>query len=66
MIELFGAAEPRDNEDEIIPRERSDALAAAFAPEQTRVIVVPGVGHNTLNLSPLYLGAVREFLAATR
>jgi pimeloyl-ACP methyl ester carboxylesterase len=53
-------------EDEIIPRQRSDALAAAFAAEQTRVIVVPGVGHNTLDMSPLYLGAVREFLAATR
>jgi hypothetical protein len=51
-------------EDEIIPRERSDVLAAALAPGQTRVIVVPGVGHNTLDLSPLYLEAVREFLAA--
>ena len=51
--------------DEIIPRERSDALAAAFAPGQTRVVVVPGVGHNTLDLSPQYLEAVRQFLAAT-
>jgi len=53
------------DEDEIIPRERSDALAAAFAPGQPRVVVVPAVGHNTLDLSPEYLGAVREFLAAT-
>jgi pimeloyl-ACP methyl ester carboxylesterase len=51
-------------EDEIIPRERSNLLAAAFAPGQTQVVVVPGVGHNTLDLSPLYLEAVREFLAA--
>lgn len=38
-------------EDEIIPRERSDELAATFAPGQARVVVVPGVGHNTLDLS---------------
>jgi pimeloyl-ACP methyl ester carboxylesterase len=49
-------------EDEIIPRERSDALAAAFAPGQARVVVVPGVGHNTLDLSPEYLASVRAFL----
>jgi hypothetical protein len=52
-------------EDEIIPRERSDALTAAFAPGQARVVVVPHVGHNTLDLSPLYLGSVGEFVAAT-
>ena len=51
-------------EDEIIPRERSDALAAAFAPGQARVVVVPGVGHNTLDLSPEYLMSVRTFLSA--
>jgi hypothetical protein len=50
-------------EDEIISRERSDALVAAFAPAQVRVVVVPAVGHNTLDLSPLYLEAVRAFLA---
>ncbi|MDH4166350.1 MAG: lysophospholipase [Gammaproteobacteria bacterium] len=52
-------------EDEIIPRARSQALASAFAPEQLQVVIVPGVGHNTLDLSPAYLGAVRGFLAAT-
>jgi hypothetical protein len=51
-------------EDEIIPRERSDAITAAFASGQARVVVVPGVGHNTLDLSQQYLEAVREFLAA--
>jgi hypothetical protein len=50
-------------EDEIIPRKRSEALAAAFAPGQVRVVVVPGVGHNTLDLSPRYLGSVAAFLA---
>jgi hypothetical protein len=52
-------------EDEIIPRARSEALVAAFAPGQVQVVVVPDVGHNTLDLSPAYLGAVRGFLAAT-
>jgi pimeloyl-ACP methyl ester carboxylesterase len=49
-------------EDEIIPPMRSEALARAFASEQLRVVVVPGVGHNTLERSPEYLGSVREFL----
>lgn len=51
------------DEDEIIPRARSEALAAAFTPGQVQVEVVPGVGHNTLDWSPAYLEAVREFLA---
>jgi pimeloyl-ACP methyl ester carboxylesterase len=51
-------------EDEIIPRQRSDALAESLAPEQVRVVVVPGVGHNTLDLSPEYLRLVRTFLSA--
>jgi len=50
-------------EDEIIPRKRSEALAAAFAPGQARVVVVPSVGHNTLDLSPRYLESVAAFLA---
>ena len=52
-------------EDEIIPRVRSEALVAALTREQVEVVIVPGVGHNTLDLSPEYLRAVREFLAAT-
>lgn len=51
------------DEDEIIRRERSYALAAAFAPAQARVVVVPGVGHNTLDLSPEYLQMVAAFLS---
>jgi pimeloyl-ACP methyl ester carboxylesterase len=50
-------------EDEIIPRARSLALAASFRPKQVQVVIVPGVGHNTLDASPRYLGAVRAFLA---
>ncbi len=49
-------------EDEIIPRARSEALAASFAQAQTRVVVVPGVGHNTLDGAPQYLQSVQEFL----
>ena len=52
-------------EDEIIPRPRSQALVTAFAPEQVQVVVVPGVGHNTLDLSPAYLGSVGRFLLLT-
>ena len=50
-------------DDTIIPRERSAALVAALPQEQVRVEVVAGVGHNTLDLSPAYLEAVRAFLA---
>ena len=53
-------------EDEIIPRPRSEALINAFPASQVRVEVVPGVGHNTLDLSPGYLGAVRAFLMDSR
>ncbi len=50
-------------EDEIIPRQRSQALIEAFAPGQVQVVVVPGVGHNTLDLAPTYLESVRTFLS---
>ena len=50
-------------EDEIIPERRSRALANAFAPGQVQVVVVPGVGHNTLDLLPQYLESVQAFLA---
>jgi pimeloyl-ACP methyl ester carboxylesterase len=52
-------------DDEIVPRDRSEALAAAFAPGQARAVVVPGVGHNTLDLSPLYLQSVAAFLSGS-
>ena len=49
-------------QDEIIPRARSEALVAAFSPGQAQMVVVPGVGHNTLDESPEYLGSVGRFL----
>jgi pimeloyl-ACP methyl ester carboxylesterase len=52
-------------EDEIIPEVRSSALVAAFPEDQVLVEVVPGVGHNTLDRSPAYLGSVRAFLSRT-
>jgi hypothetical protein len=35
--------------DEVIRRERSDALVARFVPGVAQVIVIPGAGHNTLD-----------------
>jgi uncharacterized protein len=49
-------------DDEIIPRARSDALANAFPVEQVRVTLIPGAGHNTLDLFPEYLRSVSAFL----
>lgn len=49
--------------DEVIPRANSDALASALRPGQAEVVIVPGVGHNTLDLSTEYLRSVRRFLA---
>jgi pimeloyl-ACP methyl ester carboxylesterase len=52
-------------DDEIIPRERSEALVNAFPASQVRVVIVPGVGHNTLDASPLYLRSVAAFLSGS-
>ena len=49
--------------DEIIPPARSEALARAFAQTQVQVVVVPGVGHNTLDLADAYLSTVVAFLS---
>lgn len=51
-------------EDEIIPMRRSRALADALQPEQGSAVVIEGVGHNTLDVSPEYLQAVGAFLGA--
>jgi hypothetical protein len=51
-------------EDEIVPMRRSRALADAFRPAQASVVVIEGVGHNTLDLSQQYLHGVGEFLRA--
>jgi pimeloyl-ACP methyl ester carboxylesterase len=50
--------------DEIIPMRRSRALADALRPAQASVVVIEGVGHNTLGDSPEYLRAVGSFLGA--
>ena len=47
--------------DEIVSEQRSRALAEAFRPGQVQVVVVPGVGHNTLDLSPKHLWSVERF-----
>jgi hypothetical protein len=44
--------------DEVIRRERSDALVARFAPGVAQVIVIPGAGHNTLDGRPDYEAAL--------
>ena len=49
-------------EDEIIPRARSEALAAAFRPAQARTAVIRYMTHNSLDLAPEYLATVSEFL----
>ena len=49
---------------DIIPGARSDALAVAFPPGQARVAVIAHMTHNSLDLSPDYLGSVQAFLAA--
>jgi hypothetical protein len=48
--------------DEIIPRARSDALAAAFGPARARVTVLDAVGHNDIDGRPQYLESIAEFL----
>lgn len=47
--------------DELIPRERSDALVAAFDP-RPRVLVLDGAGHNEIDLDPRYLDELAKFL----
>lgn len=49
-------------DDEIIPRARSDALAAAFGPARARVTVLDDVGHNDIDGLPQYLESIAEFL----
>lgn len=51
-------------QDELIARERSAALAAAFTAAPVRTIVIEGAGHNDLDASPQYLESIAEFLGA--
>lgn len=44
--------------DEVIRRERTDALVARFAPGVAKVVVIAGAGHNTLDGRPDYEAAL--------
>lgn len=50
-------------DDEIIPARRSQALAAAFAPSQLRLVTLAGATHNSIDLFPQYLESIGEFMA---
>ena len=45
--------------DEVIPRWSTDRLHARFAQGVARLVVLPGTGHNTISMNPLYLDVVR-------
>jgi pimeloyl-ACP methyl ester carboxylesterase len=49
-------------EDEVIPRARSDALVDAL-PTRPRVVVLEGARHNEIDLDPRYLDEVTAFVA---
>jgi pimeloyl-ACP methyl ester carboxylesterase len=48
--------------DDVIPRARSNALVDAFPARRVRVEEIRGAGHNTLDTSSRYLGSIRAFL----
>jgi uncharacterized protein len=45
--------------DEVIPRWSTDQLHARFAHGVARFVVLPGTGHNTISMNPLYLDILR-------
>jgi pimeloyl-ACP methyl ester carboxylesterase len=45
--------------DEVIPRWSTDRLHARFAQGVARFVILPGTGHNTISMNPLYLDIVR-------
>ncbi len=49
--------------DEVISRQHSDALARAFPDSQVTVEVIPDTGHNTIDMSPRYASVLSMFLA---
>jgi pimeloyl-ACP methyl ester carboxylesterase len=51
--------------DRLIARERSDALAAAFAAAPVRTVLIGGAGHNDIDSRSQYLESIAEFLGAT-
>jgi pimeloyl-ACP methyl ester carboxylesterase len=46
--------------DEVIPRASTDDLYSRFKPGVASLQVIPGVGHNSLSASPLYLTSLRS------
>ncbi len=48
--------------DNVIPRARSEALIAAFAPGQLRVVVVPRADHNSIGMIPAYRASLADFM----
>lgn len=47
--------------DEVIPRKNSQRLVDALNREQTETVVIEGVGHNTVDLSPGYRTVLQNF-----
>jgi pimeloyl-ACP methyl ester carboxylesterase len=50
--------------DGVIPSVHSDALIAAFPPEQLQVTLIPGADHNTVHMLPGYADSLKGFLGA--
>ena len=48
--------------DEVIPRQRSDALVEALGAARTRVEVIPAAGHNDIGQSGRYVAALQAFM----
>lgn len=53
-------------DDEIIPRDRSEALYQAFRPGVATQLTIPHRGHNDISWSPLYLPALRRGVCGSR
>jgi pimeloyl-ACP methyl ester carboxylesterase len=48
--------------DEVIPRANTERLNAAFTRDVTSLVIIPGVGHNTISNTVQYLDAMRAAL----
>jgi pimeloyl-ACP methyl ester carboxylesterase len=48
--------------DEVIPRASTERLSAAFSKGVASLVIIPGVGHNTISNSEQYLNAMRAAL----
>ncbi|NPA25481.1 MAG: alpha/beta hydrolase [Deltaproteobacteria bacterium] len=47
--------------DEIVPRRESELLQRAFSGKECRMVIIPGAGHNDLDLHPLYRQTLAGF-----